>query len=98
MLTPGVANVAAVDATTGKVLSGIFLNDVQATSGQTLMLDFDFATAHPFDRSIDIRIGRLRRKIEPDPAHPRYLLTQRGRGYKLSSRPMDARSDDDASV
>lgn len=35
----------------------------------------------PFDRSIDIRIARLRRKIEPDPAHPRLLRTVRGAGY-----------------
>ena len=35
----------------------------------------------PFDRSIDIRIARLRRKIEPDPAHPRTLRTVRGAGY-----------------
>jgi two-component system phosphate regulon response regulator OmpR len=35
----------------------------------------------PFDRSIDIRITRLRRKIEVDPAHPRLLRTVRGTGY-----------------
>jgi len=35
----------------------------------------------PFDRSMDVRVTRLRRKIEPDPAHPRYLLTIRGEGY-----------------
>ena len=39
----------------------------------------------PFDRSIDIRIARLRRKIEPDPDSPRYLITERGIGYRLSS-------------
>ncbi|MEO1751279.1 response regulator [Thiofaba sp. EF100] len=35
----------------------------------------------PFDRSIDVRVARLRRKIESDPAHPRHLLTIRGEGY-----------------
>jgi len=35
----------------------------------------------PFDRSIDIRIARLRRKIEPDPARPTVIRTVRGAGY-----------------
>jgi two-component system phosphate regulon response regulator OmpR len=36
----------------------------------------------PFDRSIDIRIGRLRRKIEPDPGgEPRVIRTVRNAGY-----------------
>ena len=35
----------------------------------------------PFDRSIDIRIARLRRKIEADPDKPRTIKTVRGSGY-----------------
>lgn len=35
----------------------------------------------PFDRSIDIRISRLRRKIEPNPAKPLIIRTVRGLGY-----------------
>jgi two-component system phosphate regulon response regulator OmpR len=35
----------------------------------------------PFDRSIDIRIARLRRKIEVDPEKPRTIKTIRGAGY-----------------
>jgi two-component system phosphate regulon response regulator OmpR len=35
----------------------------------------------PYDRSIDIRIARLRRKIEADPAHPAAIRTVRGAGY-----------------
>ena len=35
----------------------------------------------PFDRSIDIRIARLRRKVETDPARPRSIKTVRGAGY-----------------
>ena len=42
-------------------------------------------TAHremePFDRAIDLRITRLRRKIEFDPAHPNAIRTVRGVGY-----------------
>lgn len=34
-----------------------------------------------FDRSIDVQVSRLRRLIEPDPAHPRYLQTMWGFGY-----------------
>ena len=35
----------------------------------------------PFDRSVDLRIMRLRKKIEPDPLHPRYIRTIRNEGY-----------------
>jgi two-component system phosphate regulon response regulator OmpR len=35
----------------------------------------------PFDRSIDIRIARLRRKVEPDPENPQIIRTVRGAGY-----------------
>ncbi len=35
----------------------------------------------PFDRSIDVRVTRLRRKIEPDPANPVYIRTIWGKGY-----------------
>ena len=40
----------------------------------------------PFDRSIDIRIARLRRKIEADPAKPEVIKTVRGAGYLFSRR------------
>ena len=34
-----------------------------------------------FNRSVDVQIMRLRRKIEKDPAEPRYIRTERGAGY-----------------
>ena len=37
-----------------------------------------------FDRAIDVRITRIRRKIEPDPAHPTIIRTVRGAGYLFS--------------
>ena len=36
-----------------------------------------------YDSAIEKLVSRLRRKIEPDPSHPRYIVTVRGRGYKL---------------
>ena len=35
------------------------------------------------DRTVDVHIWNLRRKIEPDPKHPRYVRTVYGEGYKL---------------
>jgi len=37
-----------------------------------------------FDRAIDVRITRIRRKIEPDPSHPSVIRTVRGSGYLFS--------------
>src|SRR5271170_7307945 len=37
----------------------------------------------PFDRSVDVLIGRLRRKIEPDPKEPRLIVTVPGEGYRF---------------
>ncbi|MGZ8257781.1 MAG: osmolarity response regulator transcription factor OmpR [Methylotenera sp.] len=34
-----------------------------------------------FDRSIDVQVSRLRKLVEPDPSHPRYLQTMWGFGY-----------------
>ena len=35
------------------------------------------------NRAVDVRMSRLRQKIELDPRHPRYLVTVRGTGYKI---------------
>ncbi len=36
------------------------------------------------ERTVDVHIHNLRRKLEPDPAHPRYILTAFGVGYRFS--------------
>jgi DNA-binding winged helix-turn-helix (wHTH) protein len=40
--------------------------------------------AGPDDRSVDVMISRLRRKIEPDPKQPRIIVTVPGEGYRLA--------------
>jgi two-component system, OmpR family, response regulator len=38
-----------------------------------------------YDRSIDVQVLRLRRKIEPDPSQPHFIVTERGVGYTFNS-------------
>jgi two-component system OmpR family response regulator len=56
----------------GRVLSRDFL--LEATRGRE---------AGPFDRTIDVQVGRLRRKIEADPENPQIIKSVRGAGYVL---------------
>jgi DNA-binding response OmpR family regulator len=50
-------------------------------------LGYDF---EGFDRTIDVHILNLRRKLEPDPSHPKYIKTVYGAGYKLSEVSNDS--------
>ena len=43
-----------------------------------------------YERTVDAHIKNLRRKIEPDPTHPTFILTVRGLGYRLNPEPVDA--------
>jgi two-component system alkaline phosphatase synthesis response regulator PhoP len=42
-----------------------------------------------FDRTIDVHILKLRRKLEPDSRHPKYIRTIYGAGYKLMENDSD---------
>jgi DNA-binding response OmpR family regulator len=48
--------------------------------------------AEPYDRSVDMLVARLRRKIEPDPKAPRFILSVPGVGYKFDVRPLASSS------
>lgn len=39
----------------------------------------------PFDRTIDVQVARLRKKIEVDPKHPELIVTVRGGGYQFNT-------------
>ena len=60
----------------GRVLSRDELTHVVAGRG-----------AEPDDRSVDVLISRLRRKIEPDPKAPRIIVTMPSEGYKFAAKP-----------
>ncbi len=40
---------------------------------------------YPWSRALDVHIRRLRKKLEPDPANPRYILTHAGVGYRFTT-------------
>ncbi|UCE89994.1 MAG: response regulator transcription factor [Pseudomonadota bacterium] len=68
-----------------EILQYLGANSVRPVSREELLnkvwgyaKDLDIET-----RTVDIHIAKLRRKIEPDPAQPRYLVTVRGAGYRL---------------
>ena len=47
------------------------------------LLDAFTDRLEPFDRSIDVLVGRLRKKIEADPKQPRLIVTVPGEGYRF---------------
>ena len=55
----------------------------EPVSREQLLKQSSHRELEAFDRSIDVRIARLRRKVESDPAHPRIIRTVRNVGYAL---------------
>jgi two-component system, OmpR family, response regulator len=72
-----------VELTNGEFsLLAAFLSAPQRVLTRDQLLDLSrLHNAEVYDRSIDVQILRLRRKIEPDPAHPQFIRTERGAGY-----------------
>lgn len=51
------------------------------------LLDYTHANDTPaFDRSVDVRVGRVRKKIEVDPQNPQFIKTIRNGGYMLAAK------------
>lgn len=75
-----------ITLTTGEFkLLSIFIEHQNRVLSRDMLLEMTKGYEHtPFDRSIDICVGRLRKKIESDPVNPVYLRTIRGVGYIFS--------------
>lgn len=64
-----------------------FVDHPQRVLSRDQLLDFTRGRAAvPFDRSVDIQVSRLRRKIETDPSSPELIKTVRGGGYIFTSK------------
>jgi len=77
----------AVELTKGEFsLLAAFLSSPQRILAREQLLDLSrLHNAEVYDRSVDIQILRLRRKIEADPSNPRFIVTERGAGYVFNS-------------
>ncbi|MDR3387601.1 MAG: response regulator [Rudaea sp.] len=77
-----------IPLTTGEFeLLSVFLDHPNRVLSRDQLMGFMHGRdAGPFDRAIDVQIGRLRRKIERDPAKPELIKSVRGAGYQFSAR------------
>jgi DNA-binding response OmpR family regulator len=78
----------AVPLTTGEFdLLAVFTRHPNRVLSRDELMDvLHRREAGPYDRSIDVQVGRLRRKIERDPAQPGLIKSVRGVGYVFTAR------------
>lgn len=68
------------------------LEALMAKPGRTFTRDELLDRLYPngdavvIDRVVDVHVGKLRQKIEPDPAKPQYIITARGIGYRFADK------------
>jgi two-component system OmpR family response regulator len=77
-----------VELTTGEfeLLAALVKAPGRVQSRDALLAETRNREAGPFDRTIDVQIGRLRRKIEADPQHPELIKSVRGAGYVFTPK------------
>lgn len=67
------------------ILKLLYLNSDNILSRDEIMLHTRGVKHSPLDRSIDVHINKIRKKIEENPSKPIYIQTARGKGYYFSS-------------
>ncbi len=62
----------------------VFIDHAGRLLSRDQLLEFSQGReAHPFDRSIDVLVGRLRKRLREDPKRPAIIHTLRGEGYRF---------------
>ena len=79
-----IARFKALTASEYGLLKVFAANPKRVLSRERLLELANARDAEAFDRAIDLRIMRIRRKIEPDPSRPTVIRTIRGGGYVFS--------------
>lgn len=73
-----------------QLLSTFLRNSGHTLSRDQLMDQIRNREWLPNDRSIDVLVGRLRRKLRDDPADPQLIITIHGAGYLFTATPSEA--------
>ncbi len=69
-----------------ELLRYFLAHEGEVLSRERLLDEVWGAEAYPTTRTVDTHVLKLRKKVEPDPERPRYLLTVRGVGYKYQAQ------------
>ena len=69
-----------------RLLRTLLDNPNQVLARQEILEHLARSLSSPFDRSVDVLVARLRRKIEADPKRPQIIETVRGVGYVLNAQ------------
>lgn len=73
-----------------RLLEALLDRPGETLSRDQIMYAMQGRDTRPFERSVDITVARLRRKLEDEPAHPKIVKTVRGGGYRLAVPVMPA--------
>jgi len=84
---PGKPEPIRLTPTEWRILEFLLRNPGKLVSRQSLLTDI-WGPHHTTDSGyLRLYLAQLRKKLEPDPAHPRYLLTEAGMGYRFTPDP-----------
>lgn len=72
-----------------QLLNTLMLNSGRVMSREQILEQIRNREWVPSDRTVDVLIGRLRRKLNDDPANPKTILTVHGAGYLFTPKPVD---------
>ena len=78
------------------ILKLLYINAGATLSRDDISEQIRGAKHHPLDRSIDIHINKLRKKIEEDPSNPLLIRTIRGKGYSFQVPETKSESETEA--
>ena len=70
-----------------ELLQALMRQPGRVFSRMQLLSAAELGAYESFERTIDVHIHNLRRKIEPEPNHPRYIITVFGVGYRFEEQP-----------
>jgi two-component system KDP operon response regulator KdpE len=76
------------------ILAFLARNHARPVSTDTILENVWGPMRGDYTQSLRVHIGHIRRKIEPDPSNPRYLITHRGGSYRLSGVVKNSESKD----